>query len=578
MKPRSLIYAIPLLFLAVFFVYPLAAILRLGFAGDPALGSGGAGLWALLADSYYLDLLWFSTWQALLSTALTLALGLPAAYVFARYDFAGKALLRAIATVPFVMPTVVVAAAFKALLGPRDLLNSVLQAWLSLAEPPIRLDQTLALILLAHIFYNYSVVLRIVGGFWSTLDTRLEQAAAVLGAGRWRVFREITLPLLLPAIGAAALLIFIFTFASFGVIRILGGPRFATLEVEIYRQTTQLLRLDIAAALSLIQIATTLLMTLAYTRLQARATVPLELRARATTAQPPRGWRAHLIVGINLTILLLLLGTPLLALALRSVTSFASGTAKLTLEYYRLLGTNPTGSFFYVPPLRALGNTLIFALAATVLALLVGVPAAYLLARQPKKQRKWRSAVRRRGIFNSQFSILNSILDPLFMLPLGTSAATLGLGYIVALGRPPLNLLTSPLLIPIAHALLAFPFVIRSLLPALRGLDPRLREAARTLGAGPMRVLREIDLPLLFPALLVGAVFAFTVSIGEFGAALLLYRPEYPTVPVVIDRFLGLPGQQNYGQALALSTILMLITGLSFVLLEQVRFRDIGEF
>ena len=585
MKPRSLVYAIPLLFLAVFFLYPLAAILRLGFAGDPALGSGGAGLWALIADSYYLDLLWFSTWQALLSTALTLAIGLPAAYVFARYDFFGKALLRAIATVPFVMPTVVVAAAFKALLGPRDLLNSALQGLLGLTEPPIRLDQTLALILLAHIFYNYSVVLRIVGGFWSTLDTRLEQAAAVLGAGRMRVFREITLPLLLPAIGAAALLIFIFTFSSFGVIRILGGPRFATIEVEIYRQTTQLLRLDIAAALSLVQIAATLLMTLVYTRLQTRATVPLELRARAANAQPAYGWRAHLVVGANLAILLLLLGTPLLALALRSVTSFASGTAKLTLEYYRLLGSNPTGSFFYVPPLRALGNTLIFALAATVLALLVGVPAAYLLARPPTnderrttKQLKRRSDVQRRGIFNFQFSIFNSILDPLFMLPLGTSAATLGLGYIVALGRPPLNLLTSPLLIPIAHALLAFPFVVRSLLPALRGLDPRLREAARTLGAGPARVLREVDLPLLFPALLVSAVFAFTVSIGEFGAALLLYRPEYPTVPVVIDRFLGLPGQQNYGQALALSTILMLITGLSFVLLEQVRFRDIGEF
>jgi thiamine transport system permease protein len=174
--------------------------------------------------------------------------------------------------------------------------------------------------------------------------------------------------------------------------------------------------------------------------------------------------------------------------------------------------------------------------------------------------------------------LVSRLLDPLFMLPLGASAATLGLGYIVALGRPPLNLLTSPWLIPIAHALLAFPFVVRSLLPALRGLDPRLREAARALGAGPARVLREVDLPLLFPALLVGAVFAFTVSIGEFGAALLLYRPEYPTVPVVIDRFLGLPGQQNYGQALALSSILMLITGLSFVLLEQVRFRDIGEF
>src|SRR5215213_2930187 len=304
MKFRPIIYAIPLLFLAIFFLYPLAAILRLGFAGDPALGSGGAGLWALIADSYYFDLLWFSTWQALLSTALTLTIGLPAAYVFARYDFFGKALLRAIATVPFVMPTVVVAAAFKALLGPRDLLNSALQALLGLTEPPIQLDQTLALILLAHIFYNYSVVLRIVGGFWSTLDTRLEQAAAVLGAGRLRVFREITLPL----IGAAALLIFIFTFASFGVIRILGGPRFATIEVEIYRQTTQLLRLDIAAALSLVQIAATLLMTLAYTRLQARATVPLDLRARAANAQVPRSWRARLVIGVNLAILLLLLG------------------------------------------------------------------------------------------------------------------------------------------------------------------------------------------------------------------------------------------------------------------------------
>lgn len=170
------------------------------------------------------------------------------------------------------------------------------------------------------------------------------------------------------------------------------------------------------------------------------------------------------------------------------------------------------------------------------------------------------------------------LLDPLFMLPLGTSAITLGLGYIIVFSRPPLTLIASPWLIPAVHALLAFPFVVRSLLPALRGLDPRLREAARALGASPLRVLREIDLPLLFPALLAGSVFAFTVSIGEFGAALLLARPENQTVPVVIDRLLGLPGALNYGRALALSTILMLTTTLSFVLLERVRFRDLGEF
>jgi thiamine transport system permease protein len=572
MKIRFVFYILPLAFLALFFLYPLAAILRLSFGGQVAGVPSGAGLAALASDSYYLQVIWFSTWQAGLSTLLTLLLALPAAYVFARYDFPGKTLLRAIATVPFVMPTVVVAAAFTALLGSRGLLNTTLQSLLGLSQPPIQIERTLTMILLAHVFYNYTVVLRIVGGFWSTLDTRLEQAATVLGASRVRAFREVTLPLLLPAIGAAALLIFIFTFLSFGVVLLLGGPAFATVEVEIYRQTAQFLKLDVAAALSLVQMLATLVMTLVYTRLQARGAVPLELRARTANTRRAHSWRARLLVGATIVALLLLLGTPLLALALRS----ASGAdGRPTLSYYALLSQNRTGSAFFVPPLVAIRNSLLFALAAMLLALLVGVPAAYLLSMQNAKFGMQKDAIRQ------PFCILHfafRLLDPLFMLPLGTSAVTLGLGYILALGRPPLKLIGSPLLIPIAHALLAFPFVVRSLLPALRGLDPRLREAARALGASPLRLLREIDLPLLFPALLVGAVFAFTVSLGEFGATLLLYPPDYPTVPVVIARFLSQPGAANYGQALALSTILMLVTGASFVLLERVRYRDVGEF
>ena len=583
MKLRLVIYTIPLLFLAIFFLYPLAAILRLSFVGDATLAPGGGGLARLLADSYYLQVLWFSTWQALVSTALTLLLALPATYAFARYQFPGKTLLRAIATAPFVLPTVVVAAAFKALLGPRDLLNTLLQSWLGLASPPIQLDQTLALVLLAHVFYNYGVVLRIVGGFWSTLDTRVEQAAAVLGAGRLRTLHEVTLPLLLPSIGAAALLIFIFTFASFGVIRILGGPRFATVEVEVYRLTSDLLRLDIAAALALVQMAATLAMTVVYTRLQARASVPLDARERAANARPARTWQAQLFVGANIAVLALLIGAPLLALALRSLTALGPDGSAPTLDAYWLLGQNRSRSFFFVAPIIAIGNSLRFALAATVLSLLIGVPGAYLLAGSQKSEVRSQKNNERsaRGALLwilPPGSWLLRLLDPLFMLPLGTSAVTLGLGYILALGRPPLNLLASPWLIPIAHTLLAFPFVVRSLLPALRALDPRLREAAQTLGASPSQVLREVDLPLLFPALLVGAVFAFTVSIGEFGAALLLARPEYQTVPVVIERLFGLPGASNYAQALALSTILMLVTTISFMLLERVRFRDLGEF
>jgi thiamine transport system permease protein len=164
------------------------------------------------------------------------------------------------------------------------------------------------------------------------------------------------------------------------------------------------------------------------------------------------------------------------------------------------------------------------------------------------------------------------------MLPLGTSAVTLGFGFIIALDQPPLNLRASPWLLPLAHTLVAFPFVVRSLLPALRGMNPGWRESARILGASPVRLMREIDLPIVGRALLVGAVFAFTVSMGEFGATLLVARPNFPTMPVVIYRLLGAQGALNQGQGLAMSTLLMVVCGVGFILIERFRVGEIGEF
>jgi thiamine transport system permease protein len=539
------------LFLAVFFLMPLAAILRLSVA------SGGQGL-AALADPYLLRVIWFSLWQAALSTALTLAVALPLAFVFARFRFPGRALLRAVATVPFVLPTTVVAAALTALLGPRGIVSGWLAAvgWEPL--PPL---SGLGAVLLGHVFYNLSIVLRIVGGFWSTLDLRLEQAAQVLGAPPRQVFLAVTLPLLLPPIAAAALLVFIFCFSSFGIALLLGGPRFATVEVEIYRQTTQALRLDVAAALSLVQLGVTLALTVGYTRIQARSAAPLERRAGDDFARPPRSNRERLLVASAVALLGGLVAAPLGALALRSVTSFGS-EGGLTLSFYQLLGENTRGSLFFVPPLQALANSLLFALAATSLALVVGVPAAYLLVGARPEGGRQRVAPR-------VGRLVRPVLDALFTLPLGISSVTLGLGYIVVFG--PRGLLREVWLIPVAHALLAVPFVVRSLVPALRTRDIRLREAAYTLGAGPVRALLAVDLPLLLPAVLVGAVFSFTVSLGDYGASLLLASPDTPTVPVVIGRLLGQPGAANYGQALALSTILMLVAVAGFVLLERRR-------
>jgi thiamine transport system permease protein len=548
----GLVYLLPLAFLVVFFFYPLAQILGLSLAPEGTLDL--SPFRTLFSDPYYARLLGFTTGQALLSTFLTLLAGMPAAYVFARHEFRGKSLLRALTTIPFVLPTMVVAAAFTALLGPKGHLNAWLMSALGLASPPIQLSHTLALVLMAHVFYNATVVVRLVGGFWANLDPRIEEAARVLGAGRWQTFREVTLPILLPALVAASLLIFLFCFTSFGVILVLGGPRLATVEVEIYYQAVPLFHLPLAAALSIGQMIFTFAVMALYTRMQARAAVPLELRPSEATQARPASWPARLSMWAGVGGLLLLLLAPLLALVDRSF----SLEGVYTLRYYDALFTNPLQSFFFVPPAEAIRNSLLVAGATVVLSLVIGLISAYLLTGSP--------------------SLFKAILDPLFMLPLGTSAVTLGFGYILALDQPPLNLRTSPLLLPLAHTLVAFPFVVRSLLPVLRGMNPRWREAAGVLGASPTRVVGEIDLPLVARALLVGAVFAFTVSLGEFGATLLIARPNFPTMPVVIYRLLGAQGFLNQGQGLAMSTLLMIVCGVGFVLIERFRVGEIGEF
>lgn len=566
MRPKSLalLWIAPLGFLALFYFYPLGSILQLSFARS-AGGAAGALLEAIRSAAVR-QVLWFTLWQAALSTLLTLLVGLPGAYLLARYQFRGKSWLMALASVPFVLPTPVVAAAFHALLGPRGWANTLLMGVLQLETPPIAFVNSLAAILAAHVFYNTTIVLRVVGDFWSRLDPRLWQAAQALGASRRQRFLRLTLPLLAPAIAAASLLVFIFDFTSFGVILLLGGPRFATLEVAIYQQATGLFNLPLAAALSLIQLVCTLSLTVIYSRLSARLSRPLSLRPRTYTQQRLRTWRARLAAGLLAGALLVFFTLPLAALALRSVTSLEArsrldrpAAPGLTLDYYRELGVNRRGSLFYVTPATAIAISLGYAAATVLLALALGLPVAWALARGGDAP-------------------LNRWLDPLLLLPLGTSAVTLGLGFIVALDRPPLDLRASPLLPPLAHTLVAFPFVVRSLTPALRSVRPRLRQAAAMLGASPWQALRRIELPIIGRALLVGAAFAFSISMGEFGATAVIARPEYPTIPIAIYRLLSLPGSLNYGQAMALSAILMAVTAGSILAIDRLRTGEGGDF
>ena len=544
-----LIYLLPLLFLATFYVYPLLAILDVSLRPEGWLEL--SAFLRLLSSDYYLGTLVFTVYQAFLSTVLTIALALPCAFVFSRYRFRGKTLLMSLATLPFVLPTVVVAVAFLSLLGKRGLVNDFLMTLFSLDYGPIQLERTLAVVILVHVFYNFAIALRILTGYWSAQGVVTEEAARTLGAGEWAMWRDIRLPLVQPALLSASALIFMFTFTSFGVVLILGGIRFATLEVQIYYQAVGIFNLPMAAALSLVQIVAMFLMMVVYTRVQ--RSVQLSLLGGNVVAKRAKGRWQQLQIRIMVAFVAVLLFSPLLALILRSITLDGA----LNIDNFAALSRKSRGSLLFITPLESVVNSLRFALMATVSALILGLISSFMIARKGR---------------------LGKVVDPLLMLPLATSAVTLGFGFVIALDEPPLNLRSSWLIIPISHTLVAFPFVVRSVLPSLRAIPQSLREAAQVLGADPGVLLRTIDLPLISRGIAVGATFAFTVSMGEFGASLFVAQRESVTIPVVIYRLIGDPGMASYRQSLAMSVILLLVCAICFILIERIRVAGVGEF
>jgi thiamine transport system permease protein len=542
---RVFLWLLPLSFLIIAFFYPLSRILALTFNFN-----------TLTSQNILLSfrVLLFTFYQAALSTLLTLLLGLPSAVLFARYEFRSKSLLRALTAIPFMLPTVVVAAGFNALLGPRGLIHTLLP----LSSFPF--IGTLWAILIAHVFYNTTIIIRVVGNALSSLDPKLEAAARSLGADSFHVWWNVILPLLRTSLLASSLLVFLFDFTSFGVILLLGGSQFATLEVEIYLRVLKLPNLSLAALLSVIQLLCTLTISLVYSRVVTRSTVQTAPRSAESNLRKPKSLRERIFVISCAFLLSAFFLLPLSSLPLRSLFRLEADRGQrgeiqygFTMDYYTELFVNRRGSVFYVPPIRATVNSLAYAASTVVLSLLLGFPAALALAKPTRVEK---------------------ILDPLIILPLGSSAVMLGLGFIISFGA----WLTSPLLVPFAHTLVALPFVIRTLQPAIASIPQRLRQAASSLGASPLEVWKNIDLPILRRATLTAGIFAFTISLGEFGATLLISRPEYPTIPVAIERFLSQPGGLNYGQAMALATILMLLTLASILLIEKFRISGSGEF
>jgi thiamine transport system permease protein len=530
--------AVPLAVLGVFFVLPVSGMVSRGFFADGTLDVGG--VLEVLRRPRVHRVLWFTVWSAGLATVLTVLVGIPVAYVLYRLRFPGRQLLRAVVSMPFVLPTVVVGVAFRTLLtesGPFGGLG---------------LDGTPAAIIAALVFFNISVVVRTVGSVWEGLDPRPEQAAAVLGASPGRVFLTVTLPALRPAVLSAASVVFLFCSTAFGVVLTLGGLRYATVETEIYLLTTQYLDLRAAAALSVLQllVVAVLLFVTSRTRYVGAARHPVRPRLPTTRDLWPL-----LVTVLVLAFLVAPLGTLL-------VRSLQAGDG-WTLANYRNLAEVGADSALLIPVTEALANSLRVAVTATSMAVGLGLVVAVIVSRVP------RGPGERRAL---------GILDGLFMLPLGVSAVTVGFGFLITLDKPPLDLRSSALLVPIAQAMVALPLVVRTVAPVLRSIDDRQRQAAASLGAGPLRVLTTVDLPLVWRPLLAGTGFAFAVSLGEFGATSFLARPDAPTLPVVIFHLIGRPGAENFGTALAASVVLGATTVVVMGVVERLRVGSVGAF
>jgi thiamine transport system permease protein len=531
---------VPLLVLGAFFVLPVWGMLSRGFAQDGHLDLGG--VLDVLTRPEIQRAVWFTLWTSTLATAIACALGLPAAFALHRVAVPGRTLVRAVLVVPFVLPTVVVGVAFEQLIGAGGPLAS------------LHLDTGPFAIVAGLVFFNASVVIRVVGGAWESLDPRAGEAAAALGASPWQVLRDVTLPALRPAIVSAATVVFLFCATAFGIVLTLGGLRYSSVETQIYLLTTNLLDLQGAAALSVLQLVVVVGLLLAAARAR-RTPDGTVARSRARVRRVTRTDVPALLATL---LLLVLVVAPLSSLVVASLRVDGAWS----LESYRALQTPGDHQALLVPVTTAVVNSLRIAVDATWMSLLLGLTVAAIVTRRS------RTGAERR---------LRAVFDGLFMLPLGVSAVTLGFGFLITLGSPPLDLRDSPLLIPVAQALVALPLVVRVLVPVLAGIDDRLRQAASTLGASPYRAILVVDLPAIWKPLLAAAGFAFACSLGEFGATSFLVRDDRPTLPVVIFRLIGHPGDLNYGMALAASVVLGGTTALVMFAVERLRVPIVGS-
>ena len=520
---RKILWTIPLFFVAVLFYWPILKIGSLGFYGD----------WTLaFFETKNVAVIWFTLWQAALSTLLTIVIAIPGAYLLYKRSFPGQQFVKALITVPFVLPSIVVAVGFTVFRNMHSFYEGLGITFLS---------NPIYWIVAAHVFVNYSIAVRTIGGVWASLDSDVDSAAELDGAGRLRTVFSIALPQLRPAICSAVALVFLFSATSFGIVLVLGGGQIQTIETLIYFAATQRLDLQLAAALVLIQTMITAAAFLVGSLL-AKGGFGLE-QVYEETKSPvvdKRDLPAFLFSGV------IWFGLLLMPMALVIVEAFKVGDG-FSFDNFANLGTRGARDLLNISIIDASLNSLRNMTLATLIAILLGTLVSWLLIRS-----KYR------------------FIDLVFLMPLGVSSVVLGFGFLIAFDSQLFPLRSSWLIVPLAQSLVALPMVVRLVYPALVTIGREPREQASLDGANTWQTWHLVESKLIRNVLLTSLGFAAIISLGEFGASSFLANGSQATIPTLLFRLISRPGEQNYGMAMAVSAILIAISFLVTFLVSRV--------
>ena len=523
-------------------LYPLVLVLAEGVRGP-------AG-WTLdhvrefVRRPTELRALWGSLWISLASVALAALLGIPLAFLAGRYDIPGGRVLGAVVALPAVLPPLVGVVAFLFLYGETGFVSLLLMRLLRLEEPPWRLEGPGA-ILLVHAYSMYVYFYLLVRAALVSLDASQLEAAASLGAGRWRTLRRVVLPHLKPALAGAALLTFMTALGSFSAPYVFGGG-FRVMPTQIV--STRLNGEDQLAMVETAALAALALLALLVFRSSADGTGSTGRKGAAPVRIVIRRRSARLAAGAAGWGLAALLLLPHLTLVLVSFVPVGTWTTEplppaYTVRNYLALVEDPVR-------VRPLLNSIWLATVATLAAVGIALAGALLSARR-------RTAPRR-------------AIEALLALPWAVPGTVFAIALATAFSvRQPLAgrfiLVGTLWILPLAYLVRNLPIASRAITAGVRALDPSLDEAAASLGAGRRRTLRRVTLPLLRPALLAGASLAFVTAFGDFVTSIMLYT--YDTRPISLEILSSLR-QADVGVAAAYGVVLMLVSALVFALVS----------